>query len=58
LLAYTIYSALVSVSVDFDYSLSRLASMIIGLCVVLAPALAVFPGQKLLRLPRPPLTAH
>lgn len=55
LLAYAAYSALVSVSVDFDYSLSRLASMIIGFCLVLPPALLLFPRQRLPRMPRRPL---
>lgn len=52
LIAYVMYTALVTISVDFDYSMSRLASMLIGLCFVLMPALLLFPGQTLFWLPR------
>ena len=53
LIAFVLYTALVNISVDFDYSMSRLASVLIGLFVVLAPACFLYPRQPLLSHPRP-----
>lgn len=52
LLAYLMYATLVSISVDFDYSLSRLANMFIALCLILPPALLLFPRQHGIRWTR------
>lgn len=52
LLAYLLYATLVSVSVDFDYSLSRIANMLIALCLILPPALLLFPRQPVMRFSR------
>jgi hypothetical protein len=58
LVSYLAYVSLVSVSVDFDYSLSRIANMLIALCLILPPALLLFPQQPLFRLSRPARVAR
>jgi len=52
LIAFAVYTALVNVSADFDYAMSRLASTLIGLFVSLTPACLLYPNQSLLLLPR------
>jgi len=52
LIAFAVYIALVNVSADFDYAMSRLASTLIGLFVALTPACLLYPNQSLLLLPR------
>jgi len=52
LIAFAVFTALVSVSADFDYSMSRLASTLIGLLVTLIPACLLYPNQSLILLPR------
>jgi hypothetical protein len=53
LVAFLVYSALNSISVDFEYALTRLASAAIALVFVVVPALALHPRAVLLRLGRP-----
>lgn len=48
LVMYLLYTAFVSVSADFDYSLSRVASFMIALCLVLPLALVMFPSKILI----------
>jgi len=43
LAAFMTYFALVSVSVDFDYSMSKLANVVIGLVVIVGPVLLLRP---------------
>ena len=50
MLAFLLYFSLVSVSVDFEYSLSKLASLIIGLVIVVGPVLLILPRAPLWRL--------
>lgn len=50
LLAFTLYFSLVGISIDFEYALSRLASMIIGLTMVVGPVLVLRPHAALVRL--------
>ena len=52
LIAFMLYFSLVNISVDFEYSLSKLASLIIGVVIVVVPVLFVFPRAPLWRLPR------
>ncbi len=49
LVAFMLYFGLVGISVDFDYSLSKLANIVIGLVFVLGPVLLLRPGTVLLR---------
>jgi hypothetical protein len=49
LLAFLLYFGLVSISVDFDYSMSKLASMVIGLIVIVGPWLLLYPKTAILR---------
>ena len=50
MLAFLLYFSLVNISVDFEYSLSKLASLIIGLVVVVGPVLLILPRAPLWRL--------
>ena len=52
LVAFMLYFTLVSVSIDFEYSLSKLANMIIGLVVVVGPVLVIRPRVMLVRQSR------
>ena len=52
LVAFLLYFSLVGVSIDFEYALSRLASMIIGLIMVVGPVLVLRPHAALVRLAR------
>jgi hypothetical protein len=52
LIAFLMYFSLVNISVDFEYSLSKLASLIIGVVIVVGPVLLVLPRAPLWRLPR------
>ena len=52
MLAFLLYFSLVNISVDFEYSLSKLASLIIGVVIVVGPVLLVLPRAPLWRLPR------
>ena len=49
MLAFLLYFSLVSISGDFEYALSRLASTLIGLVVVFVPVLLLCPHAVLLR---------
>jgi hypothetical protein len=49
LVAFMLYFAVVSISVDFDYTLSKMASMLIGLVVVVGPVLLLRPGTAIAR---------
>ena len=53
LLAFLLYSAIVSVSVDFDYSLSRLANVMIALGLILPLAYFLFPCHNTFQYIRP-----
>jgi hypothetical protein len=53
LVAFMLYFTLVGISVDFEYSLSKLASLIIGIVVVIGPVLLLRPSAPIMRLPRP-----
>jgi len=55
LLAFLVYFALIGISADFDYAMSRLASSVIGLVVVFVPVLSMCPQAVLLRPRRPRL---
>lgn len=58
LLVFLLFFALVSLSVDFDYSMFKLANMLIGLVVIVGPALLLRPNAIILRLrKRSPSTA-
>ena len=50
MLAFLLYFSLVNISVDFEYSLSKLASLIIGLVIVVGPVLLVLPRAPLWRM--------
>lgn len=49
LISFMLYFALVSISLDFDYSMSKLANMIIGLVVIVGPVLLLHPRAVLWR---------
>jgi hypothetical protein len=49
LIAFGLYFSLVNISVDFEYTLSKLASLIIGLVVVVGPVLLLHPHTALVR---------
>lgn len=53
LFAYLMYIALVNLSADFDYALSRVANAVIALCLVLPPAFVLFARQPMAYLPKP-----
>ena len=54
--AFLLYFSLVSISGDFEYTMSRLASTLIGLVVVFVPVLLLCPQAVLLRARRSRLT--
>ena len=47
LVSFMLYFALFSASVDFEYSMSKLANMIIGLVVIVGPVLLLHPRAVL-----------
>ena len=49
LVSFMLYFALFSISVDFDYSMSKVANMIIGLVVIVGPVLLLHPHAVLWR---------
>jgi hypothetical protein len=50
MLAFLLYFSLVNISVDFEYSLSKLATLIIGAVIVVGPVLLILPHAPLWRL--------
>lgn len=50
LVAFLLFFALGTVSVDFDYSMSKLANMVIGLVATVVPALGLRPDVAITRL--------
>lgn len=58
LAAFLLYFALAHIAVDFGYALSKLASTIIGIVVVLGPVLALRPLAPIVRLRRRPPAAR
>jgi hypothetical protein len=52
LVAFLLYFTLVSISLDFEYTLSKLANVIIGMVVIVGPVLLALPHASILRLPR------
>jgi len=52
LVSFMLLFSLVGIGTDFDYSLSRLASMIIGLIVIVGPVLLLCPQVAIVRHPR------
>jgi hypothetical protein len=55
--AFLLYFTLVSLAVDFEYTLSRLASVMIGVVVVFVPVWLLQPSQPVFRKPAPRGTA-
>jgi hypothetical protein len=51
LVSFMAYFALFSVSMDFDYSMFKLANTVIGLIVIVGPVLLLLPGAALWRRP-------
>jgi hypothetical protein len=49
LVAFMFYFAMVNISVDFDYSMAKLATMVIGLVVIVGPVLVLLPGATIVR---------
>lgn len=49
LVSFMVYFALFSVSLDFDYSMFKLANTVIGLTVIVGPVLLLLPGAALWR---------
>lgn len=55
LVLFQLFFGLVGLSIDFDYAMGRLANTLIGLAVVVGPALLLQPNARVLRLrKRPP----
>ncbi len=57
LLAYLAYAALVDISVDFDYALSKIANAVIALMLILPIAFLLFPHHPVHRLRVKPVPA-
>jgi hypothetical protein len=57
MVAFLLYFGLVSISVDFDYAMSRLANTLIGLVLVIGPVLLLCPRGVIVRRTRPDLAS-